>query len=57
MLERRRGVGLRLGFAILEPVNMSSFLSRHAPQIAGVLSGLDRIRFRGSLTMLASEGG
>ena len=57
MLERRRGVGLRPRFAFLATVNMSSFLSRHAPRIVGVLSGLDRIRFRGSLTMLASEGG
>lgn len=36
---------------------MQSFLSRHAAQIKGVLSGFDRIRFRGTLRWIATERG
>ena len=36
---------------------MKSFLQRHQDQILGVLSGFDRLRFRGSLPLLQSEGG
>ena len=36
---------------------MKSFLLRHQDQILGVLSGFDRLRFRGSLRLLQSEGG
>lgn len=36
---------------------MKSFLQRHTDQILGVLSGFDRLRFRGSLRLLQSEGG
>jgi hypothetical protein len=36
---------------------MRKFLQRHEGQILGVLSGFDRIRFRGTLRLLQSEGG
>lgn len=36
---------------------MKKFVQHHAEQILGVLSGFDRIRFRGSLRWLQSEGG
>jgi len=36
---------------------MRSFLQRHGGQILGVLSGFDRMRFRGTLLRLASVGG
>ena len=36
---------------------MQSFLQRHASEIKGVLSGFDRIRFRGTIRWLASVRG
>ena len=36
---------------------MRKFLQRHQQQILGVLSGFDRMRFRGSLQLLQSPGG
>jgi hypothetical protein len=36
---------------------MQSFLARHASKIKGVLSGFDRIRFRGTLRWLANTKG
>jgi hypothetical protein len=33
---------------------MKSFLTRHQSQVKGVLSGLDRVRFRGTVRWLAS---
>jgi hypothetical protein len=36
---------------------MRKFVQRHQEQILGVLSGFDRMRFRGSLRLLQSEGG
>lgn len=36
---------------------MRSFLLRHASKIKGVLNGLDRIRFRGTLRWLANTRG
>jgi hypothetical protein len=36
---------------------MRKFLQRHQGQILGVLSGFDRMRFRGTLRLLQSEGG
>ena len=36
---------------------MKSFVQRHQEQILGVLSGFDRLRFRGVLRLLQSEGG
>lgn len=36
---------------------MKKFLQRHADDILGVLSGFDRIRLRGSLRLLQTEGG
>ena len=36
---------------------MKKFLQRHGEQILGVLSGLDRIRLRGTLRLLATAGG
>ena len=36
---------------------MKAFVQRFADKILGVISGFDRIRFRGSLRMLASVGG
>ena len=36
---------------------MRKFLQQHKGQILGVLSGFDRMRFRGSLRLLQSEGG
>jgi len=36
---------------------MQSFLQRHASEIKGVLSGFDRIRFRGSLRQLSYQNG
>ena len=36
---------------------MRKFLKRHQEEILGVLSGFDRMRFRGSLLMLQSEPG
>src|ERR1700757_4520746 len=36
---------------------MQTFLQRHASRVIGVLSGFDRVRFRGTLRQLAySEG-
>jgi hypothetical protein len=35
---------------------MKNFLQRHRDEILGVLSGFDRIRFRGSLLLFQSEG-
>ena len=36
---------------------MRKFIQRHEEQILGILSGFDRMRFRGSLRLLQSEGG
>ena len=36
---------------------MKKFVQHHQEQILGVLSGFDRMRFRGSLRLLQSEGG
>src|SRR5882757_6286480 len=36
---------------------MKKFLQRHAGQILGVLSGLDRVRFRGALRLVQTAGG
>ena len=36
---------------------MLSFIERHRDKIKGVLSGLDRIRFRGTLRALSHEWG
>ena len=36
---------------------MRKFIQRHRDEILGVLSGFDRIRFRGTLRLLQSEGG
>ena len=36
---------------------MQSFLQRHESEIKGVLSGFDRIRFRGTLRWLCSVRG
>lgn len=36
---------------------MHSFLQRHRSSVTGTLSGFDRLRFRGSLRMLAHAGG
>lgn len=36
---------------------MKAFLQRHADQIQGVLNGLDRVRLRGALRWLQTEGG
>jgi len=36
---------------------MNSFITRHAPAVKGMLSGLDRVRFRGTLRWLAHLGG
>ena len=36
---------------------MRQFVQRHQEQILGVLSGFDRMRFRGTLRLLQSEGG
>src|SRR5450432_2846682 len=36
---------------------MNSFLQRHAPSVTGMLSGWDRIRFRGTLRLLANSSG
>jgi hypothetical protein len=36
---------------------MRKFLQRHEEQVLGVLSGFDRMRFRGSLPLLQSAGG
>lgn len=36
---------------------MRKFLQRHQDQVLGVLSGFDRMRFRGSLQLLQSPGG
>jgi len=36
---------------------MKAFLQRHADQIQGVLHGFDRLRLRGSLRLLQTEGG
>ena len=36
---------------------MKSFLARHASKIKGVLTGFDRIRFRGTLRWLANTRG
>ena len=36
---------------------MQSFLARHESQVKGVLSGFDRVRFRGTLRWLANVRG
>ena len=36
---------------------MNTFLQRHAPSVTGMLSGFDRVRFRGTLRLLANVGG
>ena len=36
---------------------MQSFIQKHREKIKGVLSGLDRIRFRGTLRAIAHEWG
>jgi len=36
---------------------MNTFLQRHAPSVTGMLSGFDRVRFRGTLRLLANAGG
>ena len=36
---------------------MKNFVQRHGEKILGVLSGFDRLRFRGSLRLLSSVGG
>jgi hypothetical protein len=36
---------------------MNTFLQRHLPSVTGMLSGFDRIRFRGTFRMLAHKGG
>ena len=36
---------------------MKGFLRRHGEKILGVLSGFDRMRFRGTLRLLSSVGG
>jgi hypothetical protein len=36
---------------------MRSFLSRHQPEVKGVLSGFDRLRFRGTLLLVANLEG
>ena len=36
---------------------MEQFLSRHAGNVIGTLSGFDRLVFRGTLQMLAHRGG
>jgi hypothetical protein len=36
---------------------MQSFLTRHRDEIKGLLSGFDRIRFRGTLRWLATSHG
>jgi hypothetical protein len=36
---------------------MTEFLQRHASSVTGMLSGFDRVRFRGTLRMLAHTGG
>src|SRR6266545_2953972 len=36
---------------------MDQFVQRHASSVIGSLSGFDRVRFRGTLRMLAHTGG
>lgn len=36
---------------------MNPFVQRHLPLVTGILNGLDRIRFRGTLRILARPGG
>jgi hypothetical protein len=36
---------------------MNTFLQRHDPSVTGMLSGFDRVRFRGTLRLLANAGG
>jgi hypothetical protein len=36
---------------------MNTFLQRHQSSVTGMLSGFDRLRFRGTLRMLAHQGG
>jgi hypothetical protein len=36
---------------------MNSFLQRHAESVTGMLNGFDRIRFRGTIRLLANVGG
>jgi len=36
---------------------MNGFLQRHADSVTGMLSGFDRVRFRGTLRLLANVGG
>ena len=36
---------------------MEQFLSKHANDVTGALSGFDRLVFRGTLRMLAHRGG
>ena len=36
---------------------MNGFLQRHAGSVTGMLSGFDRVRFRGTVRLLANAGG
>src|SRR5690242_2634939 len=36
---------------------MNSFLQRHAAGVTGMLSGFDRVRFRGTIRLLANSSG
>ena len=36
---------------------MNGFLQRHAGSVTGMLSGFDRIRFRGTIRLLANASG
>lgn len=36
---------------------MNGFLQRHAASVTGMLSGFDRIRFRGTIRLLANASG
>ncbi len=36
---------------------MNAFLQRHDSSVSGMLSGFDRVRFRGTLRLLANAGG
>jgi len=36
---------------------MDSFVTRHASEVKGTLSGFDRVRFRGTLRWLANLNG
>ncbi len=36
---------------------MNCFLQRHASSVTGMLSGFDRVRFRGTIRLLANDAG